>query len=1234
MGVVYEAIDKERSSRVALKAMLNANNALLYQFKQEFRSLADVVHPHLVSLHELQSVDGKWFFTMELVDGVDLLEWVRPKDEELDEPPTVSSGGGPSYEETPTVVGSDAVLETSGSIVVAAGRAFDEERLRSALLQVTEGLIALHAAGKLHRDVKPSNVMVDGKGRVVILDFGLVTDLGKADQPNEFVEGTPAYMAPEQAAGQRLTEASDWYGVGAVLYTALTGQPPFTGRPATVIRKKVSTDPRPPSELCAGIPPDLEELCTKLLRRNAAERPTGAQILERLGAPTRELSSPLISAVRPLSSTVIGRDRELYALHEAFDRVKTGVPVTVYVPGRSGLGKSTLVDHFLRQVEAHDNALVLRGRCYERETVPFKAFDDLVDELSRHLLRLTRAQRGHLLPKRIHLLARIFGVMSEVAKHARVSSSASGMEDAQELRRRGFGALRELLTNLARQRPLVLFIDDLHWGDVDSAPLFLELIGPPDPPALLLIAAYRSEERDSSALLAQLFDETVGLRTAVQVREVPLEPLDDTESAALVARLSSDEEVTIRAQADKIAKEAKGVPLFVHEMVQHLRERSDQLLATGRVSFSDMINWRVESLPASARHLLEAIAVAGRPIPESLALGVARLPSDDHVNLATLRAATMVRTNMDSERREVESYHDQVRSHVVAGLAQERLRSIHRAFAEAIEASAAPDPLVLTEHFRQAGLQDHAGKYAEQAADRAASNLAFAKAADLYRLVLEVQPDHPNQLQLRTARAMALENAGHMREAAAAHIEAAQLAELDTKLQQYRRAGELWMITGHVQEGQSAFKEVVQALGMSWPSSAASAIAGFVFNRAMATLGGPNEIAADQVQELDRQQADVCYSAARGFANLDFITGLEFLSRHKRLAFKIGDPGHVARAEILEITLQAVTGGPKRTAMDKAIGKAKAWLDKIDDVEVEQLYTSNCALSEFMHGNWQDGRDGFTKAIGYVGSTDKPGTRTEVCRNQVFVLMSHLMLGELRELNHKVFPWLKEATERGDLWGSCAMRAGLASFTHLCHDDPSAAAAEAEGALATWAHEIVEFVRLWHYGANLERRLYTGEFEDAHAYHVEHWPRMKRAPLLRCQWELIRDLDRNARAAIASARAGKTVKASLGVARKYASRVAGQKMQWGTALSHLLRAQIAHLEGNSDAAVSALDAAMADATATEMQLIAQVASRSKGRLIGGDEGDSLVRRGDEWLRESGVRIPERLCRMFAPGFSE
>ena len=235
MGVVYEAIDSRRQARVALKTLLDDAPGEVLRLKNEFRRCTGILHRNLVELYELFATEDTFFFTMELVEGMSLLDYCRP------------------------------------------GNVRDDRRVRDVLLQLIEGVNALHSAGVLHRDIKPSNVLVDAMGRLVILDFGLALPILSADAGTLSVQpaGTVAYMSPEQCriGSATLTAASDWYSVGALMHQVLTGRPPFVGTALEVVQRKAEHDVVPPND---GVAPALSTVCVQMLARSADDRADGA----------------------------------------------------------------------------------------------------------------------------------------------------------------------------------------------------------------------------------------------------------------------------------------------------------------------------------------------------------------------------------------------------------------------------------------------------------------------------------------------------------------------------------------------------------------------------------------------------------------------------------------------------------------------------------------------------------------------------------------------------------------------------------------------------------------------------------------------------------------------------------------------------------------------------------------------------------------------------------------------
>src|SRR2546426_813634 len=436
-------------------------------------------------------------------------------------------------------------------------RECDFARLRPALLQLAIGVNEIHKSGRLHRDIKPSNVLVTREGRVVLLDFGLAIERRRVDPGQSIGEalvGTPAYMSPEQTTRGRLGPESDWYGVGALLYEVLTGSPPFGGTLLEVVEAKWLRDPMRPGKR-AGVPADLDALCMGLLQRSPQDRPTGKEVLARLGG-----SVTAGERDRPPRFVFIGRRAELEALASAYAKSCKGAALTVHVHGASGMGKTALVEHFLEGVRGDPRATVLAGRCYERETVPYKALDSLIDSLARYLRHL-----GHnadaLLPRDVRPLVRLFPVLqrAETVANAPIPASAES-PDPHEQKRRAVASLKEVLARIADRGPLGLWIDELQWGDVDSAALLADLVRPPDAPAALIVLTYRTDDgARSPCVLAMPAPAPDGLR------ELQVQPLQDDDARELANALLPAADAVRAAQ---VAREAAGNPLFVAELVE------------------------------------------------------------------------------------------------------------------------------------------------------------------------------------------------------------------------------------------------------------------------------------------------------------------------------------------------------------------------------------------------------------------------------------------------------------------------------------------------------------------------------------------------------------------------------------------------------------------------------------------------------------------------------------------
>jgi serine/threonine-protein kinase len=296
MAVVYRAHDEELHRTVAVK-LLAEHLAEDPEFRQRFlgeaRAAARLSHPNVVAVYDAGEDEGRPFIVMEVVEGetlADVLARRRPL------PP---------------------------SEVVALG------------IQAAAGLEHAHAHGLVHRDVKPQNLLLRADGVLKVADFGIARAAVAATRRLTragTILGTAAYLAPEQAAGEDVTAAADVYALGAVLYEAASGRPPFRGEtPAELLAARQESVVVPLSERARGVPPALEELVMRCLARNPDYRPASAGELARLLEALSDASTEPLPAAAPVRRG--GRDADVH-LHRTVRKDRGDVDVHHHHRGR------------------------------------------------------------------------------------------------------------------------------------------------------------------------------------------------------------------------------------------------------------------------------------------------------------------------------------------------------------------------------------------------------------------------------------------------------------------------------------------------------------------------------------------------------------------------------------------------------------------------------------------------------------------------------------------------------------------------------------------------------------------------------------------------------------------------------------------------------------------------------------------------------------------------------------
>jgi predicted ATPase/tRNA A-37 threonylcarbamoyl transferase component Bud32 len=661
MGTVYRAYDRLTGQYLALKRVtapqntfelasrLPADKSMNIALANEFRTLASLRHPHIISVLDYGfEADLQPFFTMRL-------------------------------------------LENALPIDQYATQCSPDEKIKL-LTQILQALSYLHRRGILHRDLKPSNVLTENH-HAYLLDFGLALDAAYAHTRGD-AAGTLAYLAPEVLQGTMPSIASDLYSFGVMAYEILIGEHPFPSKSNSELIHKVLTEPAQLDS--ARLDEGLALVIMRLLSKDPADR--YATTTETLRALVEASDYPLPDESEEIresflvAANFVGREEEVQTLSNALEAVMAGRGQSYLIAGESGVGKSRLMDE-LRSRALVRGFVALRGQAVSEGGLPYQLWREIIRNLL--LIVAISDEEAYILKMLVPDIEALIG------------RQVTGFNlDSITMQKRLPLILLNLLGEAAKNRPLLLLLEDLQWvgESIETLKFITQGIGLSP---ILIVANYRSDESPHlPETLSNMTLMNLPRLSEASIRELSQSMLGETGTQANVVEL--------------IQRETEGNAFFIVEVVRALAEEAGQLGDIGRSTLpaqvfaggiKRIIERRVSRLPAWAIRPSQVAAVIGREVkPTLMQLMLPSLKLEHWLNIAGESAVLSV------AGESWQFAHDKLREYLQEALPAEERRAIHLQVARALEklyADNLKDYLVLlVQHFGAGGEEKKEAQYA------------------------------------------------------------------------------------------------------------------------------------------------------------------------------------------------------------------------------------------------------------------------------------------------------------------------------------------------------------------------------------------------------------------------------------------------------------------------------------------------------------------------------------------
>ena len=1187
-STVFRVRDVATNKSRALKVMRVRNEACLAASRLGYRRVMPLVHPSLVRIHAMHTLDGMIAFSMDEVDGTPMSQ----------------------------IIGS-----------IASDRELVFRHAKRLAKDVGGALRVLHAAGFVHRDVKPDNLLVQPDGRIRLIDYGLVGCFDPESDPDarrSYLAGTFWYMAPESIYSQIYPPACDVYALGCVLLE-LIGLPSRLPEPQAG-KSLVETIGEVDRVIPDDTPEDLRDLLREMLDPKSENRPLASQV-SRYGRSRSAFADESQLPFRPVD--LIGREAEMAIAEDWFRAVARSQRGWLHISGDSGTGKSWFAEELRRRLSSNAWFQVFRSSCLKRDDVSLQVFDEIADAIAR---RYTRDDRSPLWLSAVSasMLRQSFPALRPVIRSESEaetpsldadprpddrSASDSDSDFGSDSKRRGSlrsDAMRagvEIIDRLCEYGPVLLIIDDLQWADPDSVHLLDQFLDDVTGPFGLI---------------------TISRGTRPQLRHVPdreltFELLDDYQSVRLLMNLlGPDRRGLDTAGLDELATLGGGNTFRLAQLAMNFSDEDSGIRSQDHLGdeISSETLWQAKfsTLTKSAWLALRYLTIAGGPVNMQLLCQVAGVTSDPEQVAWELIRHHLARESLLNAADVVVAHH-RIEEQVLRTLEPTERAEIHHCWADhLIAALEVPNESTtslaarIAWHLQHAGREVEVAPYALQAAGDAISRFAYFDAGKWLTRVADLT-DGPEAEELLHQALDHFETAGHADEAAATCRRLLAIEHPTTDpartLDLHQRLCENLVLSGKLRDANAATLQFARCLGITpigrgWPAWLTPAI--------LHRSGQP-----------DDRHVHACLGLAWILASHDPDQAARLAAAASRRLARSADPVLRLVARVTDPLMTAGNPGPSRAKAEQTLLAITDEADSLDSPTA--VSTSRAALASFhaLEGRWATAAEHGGRAL-QAYSQDNAAPRFEAGLIRSAMLWTLFTLGRFREFDH-LGEWVgRQADQDRDVALRQLVNGGLAAARWLYSDQTEPLRERLLEPMWGGQDSVAPATRLlggfgpvlfWLY---LDRPRYAYRWIDR-LTQGDFAPTLEKSQILRIlcyQYQALAAI-RNARTQ--TDRDPKRTLGWLNRAMAMAGKLRHEATDYAELQATLIDAQVAELTNDRDASRSAYRRTVALATDQQIEPARLVAV---DRLADAPIAGSKLR---GYLRDQGIRNPDRFERL-------